>query len=275
MTGFEYNAHNPQLPVAYATWEAMHTRCEAILPGLERPRAEGLAGRLREESLSLDKVFNRFDPHSELFRVNFSGAWQAMPLSEELYEALSLCEEFRRTTAGYFDIAVQSSPRPKGEAFSLDEASRSVRLSAPGVVLDLGGFAKGYALERLRRLLTEEGVGRALLNFGDSSILGVGTHPHGESWPVGLAAAGGGEPGAPSFALRDSALSVSGHPAGEKPHILSPSDGRPVTRPGVVAVAGPSALVAEVLSTALFAAPDGAWDELLNHYAGYRICWYP
>lgn len=53
-----------------------------------------------------------------------------------------------------------------------------------GCILDFGAIAKGYALERVRKILDEAGVRNALLNFGGSSALGMGHHPLGPHWEV-------------------------------------------------------------------------------------------
>lgn len=146
----------------------------------------------------------------------------------------------------------------------LDPATRSVRLTGEDVLLDAGGFGKGYALERIRPLLTEAGVRRALFNFGDSSVMSVGTHPLGDCWPVGAVA--GGEP----FRLVGSSLSISGlHPDG-RAHIVDPTSGRMVSRRTMVAVEGRSAFLCEVLSTALYAAPADLRDRIAARFEGYR-----
>lgn len=146
----------------------------------------------------------------------------------------------------------------------LDPATRSVRLTGEGVRLDAGGFGKGYALERIRPLLTEAGVRRALFNFGDSSVMSVGTHPLGDCWPVGAAA--GGEP----FRLVGTSLSISGlHPDG-RAHIVDPMSGRWVGRRTMVAVEGRSAFLCEVLSTTLYAAPEERRATIAARFEGYR-----
>lgn len=269
MLTFEYSAANPRMPVAYGAFEAMHTRCEVLLPGLEKERAETLATRIEQEVIRLEGLFNRFDPDSELGRVNRLDAQGSVAVGEELYGALELCLAFHRSTEGFFDIAVQSSVRPPGAAFGLDPAAHTVRLASPEVVLDLGGFAKGYALERIGHRLRQAGVNAALVNLGDSSVLGLGRHPYGEGWPAGIEDPCRAGEQAAGFTLHDGALSVSGHPPGRAPHIIA-REGGTVRRSGFVAVQGRSPLVAEILSTALFAAPEDKRRALLSEHPGYR-----
>ena len=138
------------------------------------------------------------------------------------------------------------------------------------MTLDFGGFAKGYALERIKQLLIKETAGSALVNFGNSSILALGVHPFGDHWPVGLANPFRDGEEAYGFKLRDGALSISGHTPEHPRHIIDPGSGGYVARDGFVAVQGRSPLVAEVLSTALFAAPETKWSGIMENYTDYR-----
>jgi hypothetical protein len=54
------------------------------------------------------------------------------------------------------------------------------------VQVDFGGFGKGYALERIRKLLLSHGILNAFISFGESSVLALGNHPHGTGWKAGV-----------------------------------------------------------------------------------------
>jgi thiamine biosynthesis lipoprotein ApbE len=70
--------------------------------------------------------------------------------------------------------------------------------------------------------------------------------------------------------LCDNAMSVSGRtPRGEY-HIINPHTGGTVAGEELILVEGRSALVAEVLSTALYAAPRAERAEIMKSYDGYR-----
>ena len=276
----------------------------------------------------LEAIFNRFDAKSEVAALNRSRE-KVKVECEDLWFLLELCEQMRAATEGYFDIAASSPAgsnsasgkadgRADSAAFTLYHSSHEIKLSK-GCVLDFGGIAKGYALERVRRILCEEyGVENALLNFGGSSIIGIGHHPLGPAWlispdgagPVWGVAAGGNPPvgsslrsphhsaslhGPPAsvprvarpsgrgpsaateqdgieFHLRDSALSVSGRSRDGRYHIINPHTGRAEVREGDVAVQGKSAIVCEVLSTALYAAEHEVRNEIIANFDGYRYC---
>lgn len=281
---FEYSRANPRVRVAFASFEAMHTVLEGVVTDLDEPAARQLFASIEARIREIESRLNRHDPASLFARINASRGREAVPLDEETYVLLQLAEVFRRTTDGYFDLAALSDRIPAGAAAAwdgaavgvaggavpgapgcvLDPATRSVRLTGEGVRLDAGGFGKGYALERIRPLLAGAGVRRALFNFGDSSVMTVGTHPLGDCWPVGAAA--GGEP----FRLVGTSLSISGlHPDG-RAHIVDPMSGRRVDRRTMVAVEGRSALLCEVLSTALYAAPGERRTAIAARFEGYR-----
>jgi thiamine biosynthesis lipoprotein len=152
----------------------------------------------------------------------------------------------------------------------LDGKSHTVRLLVEDAKVDLGGFAKGFALDRVCSMLREEGVESAVVNFGNSSIAGVGHHPYGEWWPIGVANRCCAGAVAEEFKLRDSALSVSGRAESGEYHILNPHTGLRVAGDELIVVEGRSALVAEVLSTALYAAPHNLRGDIIAQYEGYR-----
>ena len=235
----------------------------------QRERAEenyrALAEKIEAEVRRLEAIFNRFDARSEVAALNRSRE-KVKVSSEDLWFLLEFCEQMRAGTQGYFDIAASSSCTPGQARFTLSHASHEIKLSK-GCVLDFGGIAKGYALERVRKILCEEnGVENALLNFGGSSVLGIGHHPLGPCWLVAAEGSVNGK----EYELCDSALSISGLTRGGRNHIINPRTGRAPARGENVAVQGKSALVCEALSTALYAAEPEVRNEIIANFDGYR-----
>ena len=255
--------------MAYARFYAMHTRMEIVLPRLEEQMAQSVVRDVEQRVSELERLMNRFDNASPLAMVNAVAATQAVEIDEELFMALELCEVFRRGTGGYFDVAAAEQPR-SGAAYLLDGKSHTVRLASADVMIDLGGFAKGFALEQVCKMLRESGVESGVVNFGNSSIAALGHHPYGEWWPIGVANRKCTGAVAGEFRLCDSTLSVSGRAESGEYHILNPHTGLRVAGEELVAVEGRSALVAEVLSTALYAAPHNQRTEIMGQYEGYR-----
>ncbi|MBO4427109.1 MAG: FAD:protein FMN transferase [Bacteroidales bacterium] len=246
-------------------------RPETFLPSGESGREEqfgdleaenrAAAEKIEAEVRRLEGVFNRFDAKSAVAALNRSRE-KAKVEDEDLWFLLEFCEQMRAATQGHFDIAALSSGRTGEARFTLYHPSHEIKLSK-GCVMDFGGIAKGYALEKVRKILCEEnGVESALLNFGGSSVLGIGHHPLGPCWKVD------------EFELCDSALSISGRSRDGRNHIINPRTGRAPSREGDIAVQGRSALVCEALSTALYAAEPEVRNEIIANFEGYTVTEY-
>lgn len=259
---FVYSAKNPGAEAAFVSFGAMHSVFEMVLVGISEHKAESIAERVRLRVSSIEKKLNRHDSKSVFAGICSSGADTPVAVDDEVFSLLQFCETFRKSTAGYFDIAVLSGSdvRP---AYSLSPGTGTVSLAADDILLDAGGFGKGYALDQIRTVLAEEGVENALLNFGDSSVLGIGCHPFGDCWSVDVRTGGG------TFRLKDSSLSVSGLRPDGTAHIVDPMEGTLVGFRGLVAVEGRSAFICEVLSTALYAAPERMRQAIISAFDGY------
>ena len=264
---FIYSTRNPSVPTAYSSLDAMHTRCEILLPFVPEDEARALVDSVWGMVQEADRRYNRFLPGSVLSDVNRKAAGEAVEVDEELFMILQLCETFRKATSGYFDVSAGS--RVPDRALLLDASTHTVRFSRPGMRLDLGGFAKGFVLEQAARAIAAK-AGCALLSFGGSSITAVGRHPLGAPWPVAVAHSYYTNRTAHTFDLEDAALSVSGKDPHGRGHIIDPATGNMLEKEGLVAVTGPSAMVAEVLSTALWVAPADKRGDILAAFDGYR-----
>jgi thiamine biosynthesis lipoprotein len=136
-------------------------------------------------------------------------------------------------------------------AIDLDEGRWTLRLRQTGLTLDLGGIAKGHALDCAARTLREAGITAALLNGGTSSVVALGAPPGEAGWRVALGP--GGRHGV--VTLAEAALGVSDPSsqatAAAAGHILDPRTREPVAARRLAAVTGPSARLADAWSTAL------------------------
>lgn len=268
MVDFIYSRKNPEAPLAYCEIMAMHSRLELLFVCEDREKAEALCKESEATVLELDRIFDRHRDGSGISELNAADDFVAT--EDDLFFALELCEQFRKSTHGYFDIAACSpdgsrAAVPAGQtAYILKPATHEAKRSAPGIILDFGGFAKGYALEKIRKKFMDEGIVNALLNFGDSSVVGIGTHPLGPCWKICS------HEGGRVFQLRDSALSVSGMSRKGTGHIIDPHTERLVEEDEEIAVSGKSALVCEMLSTALYAAPKTERKSIMTLFEDYK-----
>lgn len=262
---FIHSTTNPDAPVAYCSFTAMHTVIEVLFVHDDEHKAREISGAIRDLVLELEGKFSRHIAGSDVSRLN--GSTGIMAVDPELYFSLELCEQFRKATQGYFDIAALSPSRHR-PAYETQPSEHKVRRCSSDIKLDFGGYAKGYALEQVKKMLSGTyGVADALINFGNSSVYGLGHHPLGDCWPVSPAQGSATQ----AFRLKDSALSVSGKTAGVREHIIDPVSGSLASKNKDIAVSGQSALVCEILSTALYAAPRETWPAIMHNFEAYKV----
>lgn len=258
---------------------AMGTVLEITLPA---GRTEELAP-LFARAAELDRIFTRFDPGSELSRLNRDAGHGAREVSPELARLLADSVGYHELTHGSFDVTVGPLVRLWAEAakrgqkptrrelaaaralvgtryLRADPSTSRAELLRRGASVDLGGVAKGFALDDLGERLRRHGVKSALLSFGQSSVLALGAPPEGPGWRMLLRDPDDGVAGI--VELRDASLSVSGSLAQEIEiqgvkygHLIDPRSGRPLRRRGVAAVTAGSGARAEALSKAMLILP--------------------
>ncbi|MDX2034860.1 MAG: FAD:protein FMN transferase [Blastocatellia bacterium] len=274
----------------------MATRFELVMEGEDgvRLRAAGEEALAEIERVEAQLSFYRSD--SEVRGLNLRAGEGAVRVDPRLFRLLRRCAELTQETAGAFDVTVGPLMRAwrfvnaKGQAptarelaearaatgiaqLEFEEETCAVRFARPGVEIDLGGYGKGYAVERAMDLLREAGVARALLNGGGSSVAAIGAGP---GWRVALREPfiAGAEP--ICIDLRESALSVSavhgksftveGRTYG---HVIDPRSGWPVRGALAAAVEGPSASECEALSKALLVLGPDWLDEMRARFPAY------
>lgn len=272
MTSFKYSDENISAPVAYSSFGTMHSVAEIVLPYFSEDKSRAIIDEIWARTKEANDKFNRFDKGSPLALVNKAAAEDAVAVDDEMFMVLEMCRVFCSSTDGYFDITANKASRTVSggiKNFELDGESHTVRFSDPSVKLDLGGFAKGYALENACNILKSHNVTCALMNFGNSSIYAAGTHPFGEYWPISVEHPYFRGKCAYTFELKDCALSISGKNGRGLEHIIDPATGDHVVREEMMAVSGPSPMACEVLSTALYVAPREKRSDILARFKGY------
>jgi len=158
---------------------------------------------------------------------------------------------------------------------TLDPQRHTVRFDHHGVELDLGGIAKGYAVDRIVDLLTARGIRSALVDAGGSTMFALGAPPGSSAWDVRVEDPR--ERGKVAFTvpLRDRALSVSG--SSERffeahgvrySHIMDPRTGRPAQGVLSVVVLAASGTAGDAIGTTLFVLGAARGPALLRRHPG-------
>lgn len=268
---FQYSDKNPSMTVTYSSTDAMHTKMEIIVAGIaDRNEAQNIVSEIWDEVYSDDKRLNRFSSDGEIYRINSSAYNHDVEIDEELFMILRMCQVFNKSTFGFFDITANMISRTGENNFNLDDKAHTVRFLSPETRIDLGGFAKGYTLDKAVKKLRQHDIKYALINAGDSSSFGVGTHPYGDYWPIGLEHPYFKGKVMHEFHIKNNALSISGKDRKGRGHIIDPRTGNTIEKEEIIAVSGASPLVAEVLSTALYVAPEKYRKEIIMQFPSYE-----
>lgn len=247
----------------------MGTRLDVLLLDDDRQRAENVWNGAEAELKCLEKMLNRFDPNSEVAKVNNDALFSSVQLSDDLWNILLDCRRYYELTDGCFDITLSDFRK-----IIFMEDSHSILFDKYGLMLDFGGYAKGYALKCVRKRLENAGVERALINFGNSAVLALGTHPFGDSWPVGVEDPGKDNAVVKTINLCDTSMSVSGNTPLNMQHIVNTRTSEFIAGDMMVAIVSDDPVDAEVLTTAWIASGEERipyWMDRFNLKNTYKL----
>lgn len=260
----------------YAWFSAMHTRVDIIL--CSRKSEEELMQVINciyDALCQLEKTANYYDPASELARVNQIASVHPVVLSEELYTMIDICLEFNKKTFGCFDVTIHSDDYNQDtiHAVHLSSKERSVFFQRAGVMINLSGFLKGYALERIKSVLKESKIEHALINMGNSSVLALGDHPSGSGWKISFGNSSHTDKSdkEQTVFLHNACLTTSGNENDGRKHIISPQNGKLIEGMKQVAVVTENGAIGEILSTSLFATSQELRQDLITVFDSLLI----
>jgi FAD:protein FMN transferase len=275
---------------------AMGTRFNAILPGLDSEEGDRVFQIVKREISRIEGKLSRFRPESDVSEMNRVAKSHECELDDELCDIMKACIWCSRITDGAFDVTLRplmdywknndhgKLPGPEWEDVRkslgmhhllLDEANKTIRFDNSHVEVDLGGFGKGYGLEKIREMLDNLRVSCAFISFGESSVLALGDHPAGGCWKIGVNDYT--RPGFPAyrFDVNDGSVSTSSNfyvtdngILKNHKHVIDPVTGLPVDECVSVSVMAQSPVLAEMMSTAFLVMPDEKIFEILDQYEG-------
>jgi thiamine biosynthesis lipoprotein len=231
-----------------------------------------------EEMHRIDRAMSPFKPESELSRLNRDAAKAPVRISEEMFELVARSIEFSKLSKGAFDITFASvgcmfdyrkGIKPTAEKIAaalpaidyrhirLDRRQRTIEFARDDVRIDLGGIAKGYAVDNCVALLKTRGVKEALVSAGgDSRVLG---DKRGRPWMIGIRDPRRKDAVVAMIPLVDDAISTSGDyeryfetDGVRYHHILDPRTGLSATGARSVTIVGADATTTEGISKSVF-----------------------
>jgi thiamine biosynthesis lipoprotein len=253
-----------------------------VLYAADAAAAEAAARTAFARISQLNDLLSDYDPDSELSRLSrTSGEGRAVPVSEDLWIVLERAQQLAARSDGAFDVTVgpyvnlwrkarreRKLPRAEliaeagaavgWEKLQLDAVSRTAKLLAPNMRLDLGGIAKGYAVDEAMKTLKAHGIERALV-AGGGDMAASGPPPGQKGWRIEVAPLDvTNAPPARFVLLAHRALATSGDVFqrleidGQRySHIVDPKTGLGLTDHSLVTVIAPDCTTADSLATAV------------------------
>jgi thiamine biosynthesis lipoprotein len=227
-----------------------------------------------------DHLFSFFSPDSEVSLINKNAGIKPVKVSKDTFELVKKTVEISELTGGAFDATIgpvmvlwdfAKGIKPAAAAIKerlplvnyknivLDDGASSVMLKQKGMLLDLGGIAKGYTADRVTEVLQEAGITSGIAAMA-GDIKTFGTKPDGKPWSVGVRKPRGTpEELKGILKLKYSAVSTSGDYErffleGNRRyhHILIPGTGNPAPEFQSVTIVDQDGVMTDSLATAVF-----------------------
>lgn len=256
----------------------------------DRATGEEAIAAVMAEMHRIDRLMSTYKPDSEISGINARASEEQVVIGRELFDLVARGLQVSELSGGAFDISYASAGhlydfraevRPDQaqleqavEAIDyrmivLDDETLGIRFLRPGMRIDLGGIAKGYAVEQGAMILREHGIAHGLVSAGgDTRILG---DRRGKPWMVGIRNPRNRTEVVARMPLVDEAISTSGDyeryfeaDGVRYHHIISPSTGKSAGDVFSVTIIGPDATMTDGLSTGVFVLGVEAGLELIN-----------
>jgi thiamine biosynthesis lipoprotein len=269
--------------------------------GKNKSQVEGAVDDAFKEIFRIDAIANRYNPESELSVLNANATQEPVVVSDDLWDMITSGMEINQASGGLFDITVgpladlwdvtgryaRNEPPPSDEEIKLalekvgsdklvlDPGNHSVYLSREGMIIDLGGLAKGYALDQAEKAMSARGVGAGVIDMVSTSMI-IGDKPEGLGgplWEFAISGPRGGDDYLGTFRLPGGLyMSTSGdyqrffeYNGVRYHHILDPRTGYPARGSiSATVIGGRSGTWSDAISTAIFIMgyPDGlSWAQ--------------
>lgn len=268
----------------------MGTIVEILLIGEEQTKAEKTALQAFHEFRRIEQLMSPMIEGGDIFRINKSAGRRWVNVSSETLYVIKKSIEISERSNGGFDITVAPlvelwrKARAKGNPPSEEELKRSLELVGfknilvsqdgkillrkEGMSIDLGGIAKGYAVDKAFELLKKLGYKNMIVNAGGD--LRAGGQKFGQPWLIGIQDPRNSEKLITKISLTDNALATSGdyekffiYQGKRYHHIINPKDGLPSEGCRSVSVIAKEGILADAMATTIF---------VLGPERGYKVC---
>ncbi len=278
----------------------MATRFRISMHAESREKAEIAAEAAFSRVSALTAIFSDYEPESELSKLNRTPRGQPFEASKELYDIIALANNISLVTNGAFDITCgnltrlwrrtrdqKKLPPPERlataiaatdwQSMKLSPSVKTITFIRAGMLIDLGGIAKGYAADEALRILNEQHhITRAIVIAGGD--IAIGDAPPGKpGWEIKLKTSATAET---TRILRNTAVSTSGdlHQFTEiggirYSHIIDPKTGLGLSTPASCTVIAPECAISDAFATAMCVMGKKRAQQTALRIPGITLIW--
>lgn len=272
---------------------------EIILIEKDSSQADIYFNQVITEIERIENLISEWRPHTQVSEVNRNAGIQPVKVDTELFELTKRAIAYSEQSTGAFDISIAALDKiwkfdgsmdtlPSESAILksienvgyknilLDSTNSTIFLQKKGMKIGFGSIGKGYAADKGRELLQSLGVTGGIVNAsGDLSCWG--TQPNGKPWAVGVSNPFKSHKIIKTLKLRYGSVATSGSyekyaeiNGNRYSHIINPKTGYPSIGLTSVTITGPSAEMANALSTSIMVLGEKEGQNLLKRYLNYR-----
>lgn len=271
--------------------DIMGTRISVELWHEDQDLAKECIQQAFAEMHRIDQQMSPYKPDSEVSLINDQAGIKAVPVSEELFRLIKRSTQFSDLSSGAFDITFASvgfhydyRNKVMPDQVMINKlinnvnyrqlvlSKQAIQFKKSGMKIDLGGIAKGHAVDKTITRLKECGIQQAMVSAGGDSRI-IGDH-QGREWIIGIQHPRNKNEVALSIPLSNVAISTSGDyeryflSSGERiHHIINPKTGRSANNTWSATVIGSNATLTDALSTTVFILGAKKGLELINGLA--------
>jgi thiamine biosynthesis lipoprotein len=242
----------------------------------------------------IEKLLTTYNEESETALINRNAGIHPVKITKETFDLIRRSQKISEITQGAFDITYGSVEKrlwnfdaemrklPDAKTASkmvrlinyrniqLDELDYSVMLKEKGMRIGFGGIGKGYAAERAKLVMKENGIESGIVNAsGDMTTWGL--QPDGKPWTIGIADPNAKDKIFSYMNITDMAVATSGNYEkfilvdGQKySHTINPKTGLPIRGIKSVTIISPNAEIADAMATPVMIMGIRAGLDMIN-----------
>ncbi len=259
-------------------FDVMGTRAKVEFESDDEKLAKQLIDQVVAEMIRIDWLMSPFKPQSELSKINQQASRHAVEISSELFNLINQSIVYSELTKGAFDITFSSvgylydfrhKIKPKNieknqlvefinyKNISMDKKNKRIYFNNKNIKIDLGGIAKGHAVDRSIDILRQHGIRNAFVSAGgDSRVIGK---KNDRLWYIGIRHPRQENKLIINLPLEEVAISTSGdyerffiEEGVRYHHIIDPKTGDSSRKSQSVTILAKKSTVADALSTSIF-----------------------